>query len=102
MRDKWPSGTNFGTTTPINANPWVIANINGKWHAATWEWLRFGDANICKNIGKNFSSHIKKPIFNNWTPGEGEKIYWMVSTPARAAGRSLNERSNIVLGTWTN
>ena len=101
MRSTWPEGTDFGTPTAINANPWVIANINGKWHAATWEWLRFGNQNICKSIGKSFSSHIKIDIFNNWTPGQGEKIYWMVSTPARAAGRSLNERSNIVLGTWT-
>ena len=25
-------------------NPWVIAQVNGKWYAGTYEWLRPGQA----------------------------------------------------------
>jgi hypothetical protein len=93
----WPviqvSGTN------VEGNAWVAFQIGGTWYAATWEYLRPGQT--CKQLsGSDLGPHIKKPPGSSWSPKSGETVYFFVSTPARGAERSTNERSNVFRTTW--
>ena len=91
----------------LEGNPWIVAQVNGTWYAATYEWLRPGQ--VCKGLGvpndyPNIASalgpHIKVSPLNNWVPKSGETVYFFVSTFARAGVRSSDERSNIVKVIW--
>ncbi len=46
---QWPR-TEFGDEDPIEVegNVWIFAYVNGKWYAATYDWLRPGQE--CKNV----------------------------------------------------
>jgi hypothetical protein len=78
----------------LNANPWIIANIAGKWRAATWEWLRKGQASKSLKGDKTFGNHIKKSAWpTNWEPAKGETVYLMVSGLARDKQRNAQERT---------
>lgn len=93
----WPIVTVNGT--PLEGNPWVIANIGGRWYAGTYEWLRPGQ--ICKGItASNIGPHIKKSPMANWVPRSGETVYFGVSTGARFGGGHGDQRSNFVRMTW--
>ena len=91
----------------VEGNPWVIANVGGTWYAGTYEWLRSGQ--ICKALGvpsehpdtaRALGPHIKKSPLDTWVPKAGEVVYFFVSTHARDATRTSNERSNIVKVIW--
>ena len=85
----------------VNANPWVIVNLNGQWYAATFEWLRHGQTS--KPVGVldgSMGDHIKASPLSGWRPRSGERIGLMVSGLARAQSRNVRERSNIVMVTW--
>ena len=86
----------------VNANPWVIVKwTDGRWYAATFEWLRFGQTS--KPVGVLDGSrgdHIKKPPLSNWRPHSGERFGIMVSGLARDGTRNVLERSNVVMVTW--
>ena len=96
----WPGVYSGGAGTTVEGNPWVFANVGGKWYGATYEWLRPGQT--CKGISaSNIGAHIKKSPLTNWVPQSGETIGLMVSTPARFGPEGpVNERSNVVLTTW--
>jgi hypothetical protein len=80
-------------------NPWVFANINGRWYAATYEWLRPGQT--CKNVDReSIGPHTKKSPIEGWRPRSGEMVGFMVSGLARDSTRSVEERSNVVLVRW--
>lgn len=95
---QWPSITAGGTV--VEGNPWIFANIDGEWIAATYEWLRPGQTE--KEISaENIGAHIKKPPLDGWRPKSGDTVGLMVSTPARLGPEGpINERSNVVLVTW--
>lgn len=97
-RGSWPT-THAGGTT-VEGNPWIFAKVNGRWYAATYEWLRPGQK--CKGISAgNIGAHIKKSPLSSWRPSSGEQVGLMVSTPARFGPQgSRNERSNVVLVRW--
>ncbi len=83
----------------VEGNPWVFVNRGGQWYGATYEWLRPGQTEkgvTAEGIGGN----IKVPPLADWTPAAGELVGFMVSTPARADGRTVNERTNIVMTRW--
>ena len=86
----------------VNANPWVIVKwTDGRWYAATFEWLRFGQTS--KPVGVLDGSrgdHIKKPPLSSWRPHSGERFGIMVSGLARDGTRDVLERSNVVMVTW--
>ena len=84
----------------INANPWVIVKYKGKWYAATWEWLRYGQRT--KNVRAVDGSHIKRDPLKNWHPKKGERIGFMVSGLARDMSHfhNVKERSNIYWYVW--
>ncbi len=83
----------------VFANPWVIANVDGVWYAATFEWLR--PAQHSKMItADNIGGHIKKAPLVNWKPVDGEEVYFGVSTLVRGSERTVNERSNFARVLW--
>ena len=90
-------GYDFGDMV-LNANPWVIANINGTWYAATWEWLRFGQQS--KSSSAVEGGHIKRREFNGWRPSSGEKLGFFISGLIRGNERNVSERTNIVWINW--
>ena len=97
---QWPRADFSTSGRIVDSNAWVVANINGRWYAATWEWFLPGE--ICKQLGAlDFMTHVGglAPL-NSWVPQSGERIGLMVSTPARHGNGPVNERSNVVLVTW--
>lgn len=97
--DVWDS-VDIGDGTLVNANPWVFAEVDGQWYAATWEWMR--PSQTCKSASSVAGDHIKKSPFDDmdWTPSSGETLYFMVSGLARFSERNHEERTNLVEVTW--
>ena len=102
----WP-GTRTKGGSNLAGNPWVFGNVNGRWYAATYEWLRPGQT--CKltvsgghgRPSRELGPHIKRPPLDNWVPRSGEQVGFMVSTPARFGPEGpIRERSNIVVVIW--
>lgn len=94
---KYDSVPKWDAKDGLHANPWIIANIGGKWRAATWEWLRPGQSD--KNMGgdKTFGNHIKKSAWpSDWDPAKGETVYFFVSGLARDSKRNSKERTNVI------
>lgn len=90
---KWP--VHDGT----EGNPWIFVNLDGKWYAATYEWLRPGQ--ICKAItAANIGPHTKRAPLSTWRPKSGELVGLMVSARARARADTVRERSNVVMVRW--
>ena len=93
----WPPH-DFGDMT-LNANPWIIAQVDGVWYAATWEWLRDGQTTKAKSSVAG--DHIKRrEIPNDWRPQAGEKVGIMISGLVRGGERNVSERSNVVWINW--
>ena len=85
----------------VNANPWVIVNMNGQWYAATFEWLRHGQTSKPKGVlDGSMGDHIKVAPLNRWRPRSGERFGLMVSGLARTKMRNVQERSNVSMVTW--
>ena len=102
IRFPYSKSTVWPAVNGVNANPWVIVKwTDGRWYAATFEWLRFGQTS--KPVGVLDGSrgdHIKKPPLSGWRPHSGERFGIMVSGLARDGTRNVLERSNVVMVTW--
>lgn len=103
---QWPV-LEAGTDNAFEGNPWVVAKIGGRWYAGTYEWLRPGQE--CKRLDSEppeititdkLGPSVKKVPFTTWKPKIGEVVGFMMSTPARDARRTTNERSNIAFVSW--
>jgi len=99
---QWPFSTSvFSDGSPIEGNIWIFGFINGRWYAATWDWLRPGQE--CKyesadSIGRD---QIRIPPMDaSWIPRAGDTVGFMMSTIARTGLRAGTERTNVVLFTW--
>ena len=92
----WPGVSAGGTI--CNANPWVFVHRNGKWYAATFEWLRPGQTS--KPVSTVNGDHIKKSPLENFNPVSGEVYGFMVSGLARDKTRNVRERSNVDMVRW--
>jgi hypothetical protein len=102
--DYWPSTGFFGDpTVPVYANQWYFANIDGQWYGGPGEYLRSDRPSVCKTgqstQGIGPDGGWTNPM-RSWTPKLGELVGYMISTPARAGLRTINERSNIVVQPW--
>lgn len=119
-----------GNTGGVVGNLWVFAKIKGKWHAATFEWLRRNTIRSrleARTAEENRRAWIRKrkkagkpiqpePKFHDdppfiqasdgaistWWPAPGEEIGFMASTMCRGGipKRSVRQRSPIVLVRW--
>ncbi|MCC5850694.1 MAG: hypothetical protein JJU29_21615 [Verrucomicrobia bacterium] len=98
---QWPTArTRASDGGPLNGNVWILVNVNGTWHAATWDWMRSGQTSKGTASVRGTGGHISRAPLNTFTPRSGETYGFMVSTPARGAERTINERSNVSLVTW--
>jgi len=87
-------------------NVWVIAQVDGTWYAATWDYIRPGQ--VCKSANgftwddrrDGIGAHTKQSPLNTWRPDHGELIGIMVSGFARTSQRTVLERSNIFMTEW--
>jgi hypothetical protein len=87
-------------------NVWVIAEVDGTWYAATWDYIRPGQ--ICKSAnGFDWASrrdgifaHTQQPPLEGRVPRSGDRIGIMVSGFARTSQRTVLEKSNIFMTTW--
>jgi hypothetical protein len=99
MAGKWPTFKNEKGKL-IEGNPWVIGFFEGKWYAATYEWLEKGQTKkyvTADDIGE----HTKKePLRYKWNPQPGEVVGFMISGTARDNNRTAQERSDIVFVKW--
>lgn len=92
----WPGRDEAGTS--VNANPWVIAEVDGRWYAGTWEWMRTGQT-MKNNVVRG--DHVKRaPLSGNWKPQSGDRVGLFVSGLIRGSTRNVSERSNVVWVTW--
>jgi len=85
----------------LNANPWAIVKMNGRWYAGTFEYFRYGQTS--KPVGVLDGSkgdHFKVSPLSGWRPSSGERFGIMVSGLARASSRNVKERSNVSMVTW--
>lgn len=84
----------------VNANAWGIVQINGVWHAGTWEYLRPGT--FIKEV-KAFGGccHFKPPI-SNFTLVNGRDYGIFLSGVVRdpSGGINAQERTNYVVYRW--
>lgn len=96
----WPPG--YTHDLYLYGNPWVIVKWrDGKWYAATFEWLRPGQT--AKPVGVLDGSkgdHIKRSPLSGWRPRKGERFGIMVSGLARGGARNVEERTNVSMVTW--
>lgn len=98
MREDEESATTMGTS--LVGNPWIIAKLNGKWTAATHEWMRPSQ----REKGKRsvHGDHIKRAEFgSDWVPTVGEEYGFCVSGLCRGADRNEQERTQIVMMIWS-
>ncbi|MCC5851021.1 MAG: hypothetical protein JJU29_23275 [Verrucomicrobia bacterium] len=98
---QWPTAnTRASDGGPLNGNVWILVNVGGTWHAATWDWMRSGQTSKGTASVRGTGGHISRAPLNTFTPRSGETYGFMVSTPARGAERTINERSNVSAVTW--
>lgn len=98
---QWPAASvRAKDGSSLNANPWVIVNVNGTYYGATFEWLKSGQTSKPTAVVTGSGGHIVQPPLNTFRPVSGQQYGFMVSTPARGGARTINERSNISVVTW--
>ena len=93
---EWP-GKLLGTVE-LAGNPWIFVNKDGKWYAATWEWLRYGQT--IKGKSSVSGDHIKQAPLYDFKPVIGDTYGFMVSGLARTGERNVKERSNVLMVEW--
>ena len=74
----------------VEGNPWVIANIKGKWYTKSYEWLRPGQTVKAlgaktggPTVAEQIGPHIKTEPLKSWVPKSGEKVGFFITTLAR-------------------
>lgn len=98
---EWPTArTRASDGGPLNGNCWIFVNVNGVWHAATFDWMRTGQTSKPTASVRGTGGHIPRAPLNTFTPRSGETYGFMVSTPARGRERTINERSNVSMVVW--
>lgn len=96
----WPAGrTPARDGGEMVGNAWVFVNLDGTWHAETWEWMRKGQQAKWRT-SLTGPGHLNSRALRDWEPQSGEEIGIMVSTFVRGAERTVNERSNVVMVRW--
>jgi hypothetical protein len=87
-------------------NVWIIAEVDGTWYAATWDYIRPGQ--VCKSASgftwnsrrDGVGAHTQRPPLESWVPQSGERVGFMVSGFARTSQRTVLEKSNIFMTEW--
>ena len=88
----------------VEANHWLIVKIDGRYYAATYEWIRAGGQRCKLGGGLNKIYHElgtdqirRPPLDSSWVPEGGDVIGFMASGLARNnIDPNVRERTNIV------
>ncbi len=95
---QWPARDMGGYVS--NGNYWIVAFVDGRWQAATYDWMVVGnrcDGDPAETIG----SVVKRRQFDGWIPRSGELVGFMVSSMIRFGERAgAEERSEIHWTVW--
>ena len=99
----WPDVPFFGDPNfGVFANQWFFANIGGTWYGGAAEWLyrgvgscKYGQGTTTMGPDSGFG-----PPVSTWAPRVGELVGYMVTTPARAGMRGIDQRTNVVVQPW--
>lgn len=89
-----PSGDGY-----VEANVWLIANVDGQWHASSFEWLRPGQTS--KPAAVVNGAHAKaSPLSGSWAPKAGDTLYFAVAGLSRGGYTSVQERTAFRKAVW--
>jgi len=97
--DKWPV-RNDGGEKPSIGNWHIIAPCSDdKYHDATYEWLK---KNATTTVARAWDGNdaIHGRVGTDFRPKKGDIVYIVVSTVARAAPYTIEERSQAVKVVW--
>lgn len=97
----WPEWRSSPREPWVVGNLWVLGLIRGRWYGSTLEWLRTDTVRTDLQGGEAAPIFVqaKRSPIDEWRPGPGERVCWMVSTITRAGiqpASSPRERSPIV------
>src|SRR3989338_6247400 len=103
--NSWPLSQVWPEWTPpsIVGMAWIFVYQDKTWYATTWEYLGQGQTQKDTSNITDACGVLKGPL-SNYTPDANEVVGFMVSTVPDFGGRivdGLEERSNIVMTTWT-
>lgn len=94
-KNSWP------VVDGVCGNCWAIVNINGKWYAGTFEYLRPGQTSKPSyTLDGSNGDHFKVSPLSSWRPQHGEVFGLMVSGLCRGGLSNVQERSNICVVRW--
>jgi hypothetical protein len=101
-RSVFPPDAEYPDGAPIEGNAWIFAFVNGRWHGATWEWLRPGQQSKSVKAWEFGEDQIRRsPLDISWMPRSGDRVGFMMSTIARTNLRaSQNYRTQVFMTTW--
>jgi hypothetical protein len=101
---KWPLAPVFGNPPSIEGNIGIVAQINGRWYGAGFDWLGEGRTEKILYPEEFGRDQIRiHPLDASWPgPKPGDKVGLFVTTPSseRIGERTVNERSNIKCIIW--
>jgi hypothetical protein len=100
----WTHPSSWPVENTVTGNLWVFAKIDGRWQAATFEWLRptTDHSHLEAKTGEPPFIQAKASPISAWYPQHGEELCFMASTMTRNGipSGSPRERSPIVKTTW--
>lgn len=82
----------------LEGNVWAIVNYNGKWRAASWEWLKPGQTS--KPWTKIEQGHFKVGDLAGYQIKQGEEVYIIAAGLSRGNERGTKERTKATKVRW--
>lgn len=83
----------------FEANPWVIAMVDGELQAASFEWLRPGTIERPMKTVNGAHCGVGK-LNRDWAPKSGETVYIGVAACSRGNRRTVAERTAFKRVVW--
>ena len=83
----------------VNANMWAVFRYEGKWCAATFEWVR-PNQKVKAKSGVGWKNMKPARVKTGWGPKPGEDIGFFISGMARNNQRNKDVRSEIRWLKW--
>ena len=99
-RNSWPLTRRFSASQNVNASVWGFVQLNGIWHAGTWEFMRRGVTTRSVSAFGG-AGHFRPPI-GTFRPTNGVVYGFMMSGAHRDGFQPINvrERTNVQLHRW--
>jgi hypothetical protein len=99
----WPNAPFLGDpNTPVVANQWIFALVNGIWYGGSGHWLRPNQYCKSEYDDKFFVDAFRNPPFSGLVLRSGDVFGVAVSTPNRfyPDGKTIDHRSDVKLIVW--